>query len=320
MSHIKSISSVAARILRVQRQSRSRIFALPIQHNSFHLPPFRLPSHAFYHTSSQKMSPRRGGFKIQIGGFESDGSLPEEDAAVGAVDEDGMLCITHSMMTKEGIEAVLNDASNLAQTKIVVLVLSKDPFASMYDEPDLPDEEVYQLAIKSLHRFANLYHVELVFSSTCTHPDPSKGWEAWETADFRFEVLNNLFAALNNAENPVSNLISLSIQNLQNLIDTRLTSSKNFIATISRLKELRLKIVTEEHEHAPETAWHDLEVYDFCNKFPNTWLKPTQANLTSLTLQCDEYWGYMPKLELRGLHFPKLQYLEFQNLVFSHDW
>ena len=43
------------------------------------------------------------------------------------------------------------------------------------------------------------------------------------------------------------------------------------------------------------------------------------VKLAHLALYMDEYSGYAPKLDLREIHFPNLQSLEFGNYVFSHD-
>lgn len=37
-----------------------------------------------------------------------------------------------------------------------------------------------------------------------------------------------------------------------------------------------------------------------------------------LTSTC--YWGWIPKCDLRGIHFPKLKSLELGELTFTHDW
>jgi hypothetical protein len=53
---------------------------------------------------------------------------------------------------------------------------------------------------------------------------------------------------------------------------------------------------------------------------PDVWLKPAQKNLTSLTIHSYDFWGYMPKADLRSAHFPDLRVLELANFAFTHDW
>ena len=61
-------------------------------------------------------------------------------------------------------------------------------------------------------------------------------------------------------------------------------------------------------------------MYQFFAELPLVRLTPCQANLTSLKLHVDVQWGYLPKADLRGMHFPKLQKLDLGSYTFSHDW
>lgn len=56
------------------------------------------------------------------------------------------------------------------------------------------------------------------------------------------------------------------------------------------------------------------------SQLPILWLQPAAANLTTLVLYQSIPFGYLPKLELRGLQFPNLQTLALGNYTFSHDW
>jgi hypothetical protein len=81
-----------------------------------------------------------------------------------------------------------------------------------------------------------------------------------------------------------------------------------------------MKIVVEEVEWSPETAWALPNLYDFFNELSGVCLKPASENLTSLTLHSSNYWDYMPKSDFRGRHFPRLKKLKLENYVFTHDW
>ncbi|KAH9225019.1 hypothetical protein DL95DRAFT_378681, partial [Leptodontidium sp. 2 PMI_412] len=61
-------------------------------------------------------------------------------------------------------------------------------------------------------------------------------------------------------------------------------------------------------------------MYGFFDELAETWLKPAQPNLTSLTLHADVLWGYIPECDLRSVHFPNLRKLELGLYTFSHDW
>ncbi|KAK0609059.1 hypothetical protein DIS24_g12542 [Lasiodiplodia hormozganensis] len=50
------------------------------------------------------------------------------------------------------------------------------------------------------------------------------------------------------------------------------------------------------------------------------WLEPASSNLTTLVLYQSFYFGFSPKLDLRGLHIPNLRTLALGNYVFTHDW
>lgn len=76
-------------------------------------------------------------------------------------------------------------------------------------------------------------------------------------------------------------------------------------------------IITEQDEAAPENGIDKWDVHQFMIDLPFVRLKPTTAMLTHLALYMDEYFGYAPKLDLRDIHFPNLQSLEFRNYLFS---
>jgi len=54
-------------------------------------------------------------------------------------------------------------------------------------------------------------------------------------------------------------------------------------------------------------------------ELPSLWLQPAANNLTTLVLYQTFYFGYSPKLDLRGVHFPHLRTLALGNYVFTHD-
>ncbi|KKY24510.1 putative f-box domain protein [Diplodia seriata] len=51
-----------------------------------------------------------------------------------------------------------------------------------------------------------------------------------------------------------------------------------------------------------------------------TWLTPCSATLTTLSLHSDQYFGYLPLLDLRPLHLPRLRTLALGNYTISHSW
>lgn len=53
---------------------------------------------------------------------------------------------------------------------------------------------------------------------------------------------------------------------------------------------------------------------------PSKWLSPASQSLKHLVLYSDLAVGWFPKLDLRGIHFPKLETLSLGHFIFSHDW
>ena len=58
----------------------------------------------------------------------------------------------------------------------------------------------------------------------------------------------------------------------------------------------------------------------FFSELRSVWLEPTSHNLTHLTLFCDGYWGYTPKVDFRGLHFKNLRSLALGSWTFMNHW
>jgi hypothetical protein len=144
--------------------------------------------------------------------------------------------------------------------------------------------------------------------------------KAEDTYKYRQAILKYLFAALSSSENPTPYLTTLSLKNLQNINKPALVTSEKFTKLLKRITNLRLRIIMEEVEAAPSHSWDLKEMHTFFHELPSTWLKPCSENLTSLTLHVVEWWGYYPKCDFRGLHFPRLKFLELGNYTFTHYW
>ncbi|KAF3811852.1 hypothetical protein GCG54_00014608 [Colletotrichum gloeosporioides] len=123
---------------------------------------------------------------------------------------------------------------------------------------------------------------------------------------------------------------TITVSNLQDFKDKRLTESAAFKSVISspNLRDLKLFITTESDEAAPERNIFFPERYDI-DCLPHTWLSPSLAkNLRTLSLYCDDYWGWCPRLDLRTVNpgsgpdsgLPVLKVLALGNYVFSHEW
>ncbi|KAM0811316.1 hypothetical protein AB5N19_11672 [Seiridium cardinale] len=199
--------------------------------------------------------------------------------------------------------------------------------------------------------------------------DSRDNWTMEETYDFRYLVLDILFRTLAGEwpqahrplreENFVSfnpgdrgtlppiptegiplldnepqeeiSIHTLTVSNLADFDDKRLTGSSAFKKVISSktLTSLKLFVTTETNSSSPEVAIAYPEKYDFCQNLPGTWLSPAVAqNLRVLSLFFHDYWGWNPKFDFRAVNpgksatsgLPKLRVLALGNYVFSHEW
>jgi hypothetical protein len=127
-------------------------------------------------------------------------------------------------------------------------------------------------------------------------------------------------------------LNALTISNLADYDDQRLTSSDTFKRVISskHLTELKLLVTMAQDESStPEEGLALAEKYEFFETLPRTWLSPPIAqNLRVLSLFSRDYWGWNPKMDFRTVNpgtgpnsgFPNLRVLALGHYVFSHEW
>lgn len=217
---------------------------------------------------------------------------------------------------------ILSNANLAKAVRTLRYTTSLDPdktFEDYHNDEETSEfKDVHKEAINMIARFPNVTHLELEFSAACAVEEPaSYKYSPEEDVQYRFEILEDVFRTLNT---PSSKVNSLSIKNLQNHNDPDLTMSENFLAVLGRISELRLRIVTEHDTASPESSWNIQEMHTFMEDLPATWLEPARENLTSLTLHMDDFWGYVPRCDLRGIKFPKLKNLELGNYTFAHDW
>ncbi|KAK1830967.1 f-box domain protein [Podospora conica] len=209
-------------------------------------------------------------------------------------------------------------------------------FETLRDENDEEENEdpatlspSFASALLSLPTLPSLASTTLRFS-----PKGTRTWEypgerdsyknEWpQTSTFRHSLLTTLFTAL--AASP--SITSLHLDNLLNTIDPPTTTppfltSAPVRAVLSRLTSLNLSIVTEPDDACPEAELNDPRLHAFMAELPLTVFTPDcAANLRSLVLyQTTFHFGYAPKLDLRGVRFPRLRTLALGNYTFTHDW
>ena len=168
--------------------------------------------------------------------------------------------------------------------------------------------------------FRNLRRLELTHDHQVEAGDNASG-NAREWTEYREAFFSALILALNHPDHPAEHLNSLSIINMQDVTNYNLAESKDYKAVLSRLDSLELCVVTEEKDAAPE---HEIELIErhifFGKDLRQHWLEPLQDKLVNLKIYSNCPWGYLPKCDLRGLHFPRLKSLSLGNMTFTHDW
>ena len=146
--------------------------------------------------------------------------------------------------------------------------------------------------------------------------------------EYRGEILTNLIVGLaerNDTQGAPSRklkeLKTLDIANLPCRSQPDLTDHPKFSTLLRTLQTLLLQFdyTSDYHEpyvHSPLGG----ESHEFFTHLPGTWLAPAATDLTCLSLRAPELWGYLLKVDFRGVHFPRLMSLVMQKFVFSHDW
>ncbi|KAF2140322.1 uncharacterized protein K452DRAFT_54123 [Aplosporella prunicola CBS 121167] len=186
---------------------------------------------------------------------------------------------------------------------------------------DLLGFEDFERPLDLISKLPKLTRATLCFSKVCTKPYTIKHVPFNESYRSRRDNLEALFAALANSDSPCT-ITNLYIRNLQNINHSGLTRSETFPSVLQKLVSFRLSIVNRYADSRWGGQLLQPEAHTFMDEFPRIWLQPlaTTKNLSRLFLYSDAYFGFCPKLELRGIHFPNIQTLALGGFTFSHDW
>ncbi|GFG06186.1 hypothetical protein IFM5058_02798 [Aspergillus udagawae] len=197
-----------------------------------------------------------------------------------------------------------------------------------YDSDD--EEEVYfpnefENRISDLKPLSKVQNAVLQFDKRCGMSRHHWITKPPQTVAFREKALSVFFEWLASLDVPLQ---SLGIQHLQdiNIKDDEL--SNRITKVLRYLRSLRLSIVSEHNTATtedPREFWNEdrfslfPESQSFFTELPSVWLKPTASSLEHLTLFCDTWFGFRPKLELSEVHFPHLKSLVLGNFTFFQD-
>ncbi|ORY02851.1 hypothetical protein BCR34DRAFT_492855 [Clohesyomyces aquaticus] len=240
-----------------------------------------------------------------------------------AVSEAAKDKVYSSIVLRPVDESATNFLHILNTTDLARRVRSCDIYTCAREEEDGVNQDekflsgAWNACFTRFPNFKNLAAVSLVFSPKCTSPE-TDGWEYPESTEFRTRLLGQFFELLNSEM--AHDIKEVSIINLQNLNDESITSSDNFQEVLARVRSLKIYIATEQDEPSPEYTLHKSEFQIFMDELPSTWLQPISSHITVLSLAQDEPFGYLPKLDLRSIHFPHLASLHIGNWTFTHDW
>ncbi|KAL2681253.1 hypothetical protein Neosp_008861 [[Neocosmospora] mangrovei] len=248
---------------------------------------------------------------------------------------------------------------NLADSQLRVHVqnitvdtwLGQDFEYRMHNAWELPQDFVECFPFLSC--FRNLEILHLRFHEDCAEFEED---DADETNDDRFEILVKIFQSLAGnwskereriaemvgdmadfvfyppeklpptINGPPIQLSSLSIRNLGDRHEPRIASSESFRLVVGpALRDLRLHITTETEGEDRNTENNSIAKYTSFENLHTTWLSPdVVGNLHTLSLYCQEPWGFSPRMDFRrlgnGRGLPNLKVLALGKYIFSHEW
>lgn len=143
-------------------------------------------------------------------------------------------------------------------------------------------------------------------------PCQCRGFQNFED---RHRILEDVFRTLENAEN----LKNLEVINLQNLDKQEIIKTEDFRKVLERLEHLRICFIVQQNHHDDmEYEFNQHELWNFQKIFPRYWLQPCQK-LKSLSIHCNEHWGFLPAMFLGDLYFPHLEKLDLENHAIFED-
>ncbi|KAJ4296333.1 hypothetical protein N0V90_006378 [Kalmusia sp. IMI 367209] len=180
-------------------------------------------------------------------------------------------------------------------------------------------ETAWSGALGRIYQFPYLREVDFAFNGIA---GLDMDGEFEQDDEYREYYQRLLFATLSKTEL----LDSLSIRNIQDALITHTGPDEASMLVREKLKKLALMVVTETMHVYSVAGLGDLDIDApafhecFNSGLTSHWLKPTQQQLTHLTLYCDSYWGIYPFTDLRGIHFPHLKSLSLGRWTIAHDW
>ncbi|KAK2783206.1 hypothetical protein FQN52_000420 [Onygenales sp. PD_12] len=180
---------------------------------------------------------------------------------------------------------------------------------------DDPSGDNIKEQMSSLNRFPRLNHVALRFEPHFFFDaDDYVSRSPPQNIDFREEILKSFVSNL--ASSPAQP-DSLAIGSLQ---CAKIKNPKTMAMLKQALQGLRALRLSIANLRIDGDCGYNVSASEMMiTKLQSTWLSPTIPSLEHLTLHSDQYFGLHPKLDLSGIHFPRLKSLALGRHAFCHD-
>ncbi|KAF2446101.1 hypothetical protein P171DRAFT_471720 [Karstenula rhodostoma CBS 690.94] len=138
--------------------------------------------------------------------------------------------------------------------------------------------------------------------------------------DFQHVVLEKIIEA---AKESTSHLAVRHLENPQ-LREGGELDMPRLLLQVASASSLRLSVKHAEMHPGAGTTYRDGNIHHFWETFPALFLLPASNTLTALVLYSDIPLGWFPKLDLQGVHLPKLASLTLGHHILHHnrqvDW
>ncbi|CAH0039323.1 unnamed protein product [Clonostachys rhizophaga] len=185
----------------------------------------------------------------------------------------------------------------------------------------------FTIALQKIDDLQYMEKITVKFSPVCSGPESIQNdMISHETYQKRINVFEAVFNAIQTRSHQPgkTSIRSFVVENMQNAPIPTFTSSSLFKSVTKDLEELDLHIVQEHNPSREEWDIRESELVTFEPWLQDSLLMP-MANLTSLSLCIDEFWGTAPgTFNGRGLAFPRLKSLKLKHFNISHynhfDW
>ncbi|KAJ6031012.1 hypothetical protein N7540_001744 [Penicillium herquei] len=221
--------------------------------------------------------------------------------------------------SQRGLQEILNNP-NLRRIPRKIYIDTVDESLNYDDEEEQEWPQGWDNLVPRVKELPQLTTAVLCFdkgfTSDSSDSDSYHYMDFPQTPQFRFHGMHKFFSLLSSLRHPIQ---ELGIHNLQADNPKDPETLAKIGKVLSGLLSLRLSIISETNDAAPENDLEYPEIRKFFKELPSTWLSPAAPSLQHLSLCSREYSGFYPPLDLSNLFFPRLKTLSLGNFCFFHD-